>query len=63
MKMQPEREVIAMYHDPRHADSRDMYPALQISQADLIAAENRYDHLLRAALLANGCAARKPAKQ
>ena len=54
MKMQPELEVIARYHDPCHADNREAYPALQTVQVDCAAAESRHDHILRAALLASG---------
>ena len=63
MRMQPEREVSSMYHNPCHADCRGVYPALQTYQADITAVDSRYDHLLRAALLASGRAFPGPRRQ
>jgi len=63
MKMQPELETIARYHEPCHADSLDVYPALQTYQADITAADSRHDHVLRAALLATHGAFPGPCKQ
>ncbi len=63
MKMQPELEAIARYHDPCHADGQEVYPALQTYQTDMTAADSRHDHILRAALLATGHAFPGPCRQ
>jgi len=63
MKMQPEFEAIARYHDPCAADNREVFPALQTYQADSTAVEGRHDHILRAALLASGRAFPGPSSQ
>jgi hypothetical protein len=63
MKMQPEFEAIPMSHDPCYADSAEVYPALQPYTAGNIAADKCHEYILRAALLANGCAVQEPYKQ
>lgn len=63
MKTQPELDALTGYPDPRHADGRDVYPALQTYQADSVAADSRHDHILRAALLATGHAFPGPRMQ
>ena len=63
MKMQPEIETSIMYNDHCHADCRGVYPALQTCQVDITAADNRHDHILRAALLASGGAFPAPCRQ
>jgi len=54
MKMQPEIEASTRYREPGHADSREVYPALQTYQVEHASANSRHDHILRAALLATG---------
>ena len=63
MKMQPEFKAIPMSQDPCHADRLETWPELQIYAADCATAIRRHDHILRAALLANGCAAQEPYRQ
>jgi hypothetical protein len=65
MKMLPELEAIPMSHDPCHADSREVLPTptLQLYQAGCSAEDRRHDHILCAALLANGLTTREPYKQ
>jgi len=63
MKMQPEFEAIPMSHEPSHTDRLEAYPALQVYAAGSVAADKRHEHILRAALLANGSATEAPYKQ
>jgi len=63
MKTQPEFAAIPMSDNPRHTEGLDVYPALQVYAAGSVATDRPHEHILRAALLANGCAARAPYKQ
>ena len=61
MKTQPELQAIPMSHDPCYADNLETFPALQAYAPDQAPADRRHDHILRAALLANGCTIRNEA--
>jgi len=63
MKTQPEFAAIPMSPDPCHADGLETYPALQVYAAGSVATDRHHEHILRAALLANGCTAQEPYKQ
>jgi len=60
MKTQPELQAIPMSHDPRFADNQEAFPALQTHAFAEAAADRHHDHILRAALLAGGCAVQEP---
>ena len=55
MKTHPELQAIQMSHGPCDADYQEAIPTLQVYASGEAAASRRHDHLLRAALLANGC--------
>ena len=61
MKTQPELQAIPISHDPCNTDNQEVSPALQSYAFGQAAADRRHDHILRAALLANGCTIRDPA--
>jgi len=59
MKTQPELQSIPMPDSPCYADNREAFPALQTYASSEASAAGCHDHVLRAALLANGCRIRK----
>jgi len=63
MKTQPEFAATPMSDNPGHAEGLEVYPALQVYAAGSVPTDRQHEHILRAALLANGCAARAAYKQ
>jgi len=61
MKTHPELQAIPMSHDPCYADNQEAFAALQVYASGEAAADRHHDHILRAALLANGCTIRSKA--
>ena len=55
MKTQPKPQAIPMSHEPWYADNQTAFPALQAYAPGQSAANRPHDHILRAALLTNGC--------
>ena len=58
MKTQPELQTVPMPHGPCNAGSHEGFPALQVYASGDAVADSRHAHVLRAALLANGCTIR-----
>jgi len=61
MHMYPRPEHAPMHGHPFHEGSLEPVPALQEYPSSNSAAHGRYEQVLRAALLANGCQPLKPA--
>jgi hypothetical protein len=61
--MRPKPETIPMAHEPCHAESPATHLALQQYTAGRVAPEKCHEHILRAAILAGGCAVKEPCGQ